>query len=730
MGFIINSYGFPSPQNTVLPSISGTANPGETLTGTDGTWTNSPTSYTYQWKREGVDIPGETANTYIVRNNDVGLDITYSVTAINASGASTSTSAATFISAPSLQTEYTAIQTYATTNTLTQPSARQRQFENRLVKFFKSVGIWTNMEIFYNFYTGGASGYSLINWKNPGTRNATVVSAPVFTALSGWAMDGVDDYLNTNFIPSSHVAVASQNNSSVGVYISAGGQSNGQDVGLITTTRRIAINARNTSDQTYANINDNTAGTTANGEATGLYHVFRSTSTHLSSRRNDISLVTSASTSTGLATSNIYIGARNNSGTADLFSNRTIGAMWFGTSMSIYSNQLKSGFKVYRDAMNVSQARGAFGTLINDNFARSTMNSPTADYVTDVSDFSVDGTKLTVTGGVPGFENRLRYQYGNSFEQWDQSIIGVLVSTPGVATTGLGIGISDYSVPDGERSVTCQLTFESGSNLGKIYIWTYDNTSATQRSVSASGLPFASGDTYRIDLDCSIVSGYRVYTATATRNGSSFVQTQWTTANHAEGSSTGEFAIFSFGGTQTVTNWTINVDDIKHVKDLWIGNSITHGHGATTLNTRFADQVSVTDFMVSAGSGDVTQSVLNKLQNILDYNPHRVFLMIGGNDVALGVSSGTYQANYTQIRNALAGHGIEVIHLLATPRDAVNMTTFNSWISSTFTSDTVIDTFTPLATGTALNNTYDLGDGTHLNQAGYNLVASTINAAL
>ncbi len=39
------------PVNSVLPAISGTAQVGQSLSSSTGTWSGSPTSYAYQWSR-------------------------------------------------------------------------------------------------------------------------------------------------------------------------------------------------------------------------------------------------------------------------------------------------------------------------------------------------------------------------------------------------------------------------------------------------------------------------------------------------------------------------------------------------------------------------------------------------------------------------------------------------------------------------------------------------------
>jgi hypothetical protein len=80
------------PANTVAPAITGTATTGNTLTVSNGTWNNSPTGFTYQWRRAGVDIPGQTAATHVVVAGDVGQALTCAVTATNASGSATAIS--------------------------------------------------------------------------------------------------------------------------------------------------------------------------------------------------------------------------------------------------------------------------------------------------------------------------------------------------------------------------------------------------------------------------------------------------------------------------------------------------------------------------------------------------------------------------------------------------------------------------------------------------------------
>src|SRR5215472_8923272 len=67
------------PTNQTAPAISGTAQEGQTLTSSTGTWTgDNPITFTYQWARCDAsgkncsNISGATNNTYLVAHADVG----------------------------------------------------------------------------------------------------------------------------------------------------------------------------------------------------------------------------------------------------------------------------------------------------------------------------------------------------------------------------------------------------------------------------------------------------------------------------------------------------------------------------------------------------------------------------------------------------------------------------------------------------------------------------------
>lgn len=75
------------PANTSLPSITGTTSAGQTLSCSTGTWTGfGPITYTYQWLRNGSQIAGATASTYIIVTADKLSEISCEVVASDSRG--------------------------------------------------------------------------------------------------------------------------------------------------------------------------------------------------------------------------------------------------------------------------------------------------------------------------------------------------------------------------------------------------------------------------------------------------------------------------------------------------------------------------------------------------------------------------------------------------------------------------------------------------------------------
>ncbi|HET7566675.1 MAG TPA: LamG-like jellyroll fold domain-containing protein [Gaiellaceae bacterium] len=90
-----------SPANTAPPEISGSAVVGQTLTASTGSWSDSPTGYAYQWQQcDGAgancaDIAGETTSSYVVAGGDDSHTLAVVVTATNADGSTSASSAPT-----------------------------------------------------------------------------------------------------------------------------------------------------------------------------------------------------------------------------------------------------------------------------------------------------------------------------------------------------------------------------------------------------------------------------------------------------------------------------------------------------------------------------------------------------------------------------------------------------------------------------------------------------------
>ncbi len=86
--------------NTALPGLGGISQQGQALTVSTGSWSNSPTGFTYQWQRcdsggsSCVDLAGQVASAYALGAADVGQTLRAKVRAVNPGGISSFSSSA------------------------------------------------------------------------------------------------------------------------------------------------------------------------------------------------------------------------------------------------------------------------------------------------------------------------------------------------------------------------------------------------------------------------------------------------------------------------------------------------------------------------------------------------------------------------------------------------------------------------------------------------------------
>lgn len=96
-----------APSWTELPAVSGTAEVGQMLSATTGSWTHEPTSFAYQWERCPAEsgcmpINDATGPTYTVTEADIGDRITVAVSASNEFGGSVPVEAQSTAAVPPL----------------------------------------------------------------------------------------------------------------------------------------------------------------------------------------------------------------------------------------------------------------------------------------------------------------------------------------------------------------------------------------------------------------------------------------------------------------------------------------------------------------------------------------------------------------------------------------------------------------------------------------------------
>lgn len=362
-------------------------------------------------------------------------------------------------------------------------------------------------------------------------------------------------------------------------------------------------------------------------------------------------------------------------------------------------------------------------------------------YALSGAGITFSGGQINMTGGTASFNDYITlidptfpFNY-TCLENFKIVVKAITPSTIDLNSYGIGVGWRSAE----STNVLMNALFRWGWDTGDVNQWhMYPNNSLTaQISTGATINPTASQTVY-ID----IVRVKNVYTCTAYQSDHTTVigvaatfTMSLTTGATNQAHNTSRFVIENFGGTNLkILEWTITSTSLKFPDWAVIGDSNTYGMFATSNANRYAEHAMTLkgrSFSLAAGIDDHTQDVLNRLPEILTgIRPTSgVVLNIGSNDVADGVASGTWQANITSIINQIKATGVKVI-LISPFARSVDLTALNTYISGK-TGVTYLDFFTATkGAGTALNATFDSGDGIHGNLACNNAVYPLLQAVL
>ena len=198
------------PVNSVAPVISGSDYVTSVLTTTNGTWSNTPTSFTYQWYRNTTLISGATSSSYTLVQADADFEVKCKVTAINASGSGVVDSNSIYIYDFNYKEVYTS--GYGTT-----PSLAVSKLQNKLLVDLKTAGVWAKLDSLFVFTGDGDLDFASVDWKllQQGTNNSTTYS----TNQGITANSTASAYFDTNFNPSTAGTNYTQNNASRYAYV-------------------------------------------------------------------------------------------------------------------------------------------------------------------------------------------------------------------------------------------------------------------------------------------------------------------------------------------------------------------------------------------------------------------------------------------------------------------------------------------------------------------------------
>jgi hypothetical protein len=578
------------PSIIVYPSIVATVGSigrlGSTYSISSGTWRNedayNPTSYSYQWKRNGANISGATSQTYTTTSDDVETVISVTITATNSRGQTPITVSTSVIELPYLASA--TVYDY----TITPSSPSSVSISTGTGTYSGSWSATANTTAYeYTTTNGSISSFDQINRTYSGTGTAGNVQVGIRSVNSNRQV----------IIQWQHVAGASSYEIWVGTFgsgspwktVSASGYSVGQTITEI-----------------YTNANSSTTFYTIAPRSTNYQGYAVQYSVATSDKRSGYTYSSTATITTLSAFTYSISNATATPGTPSVsgltFASNNVSYTWNATSnASYYFSYISGGSEGYRSNARYvtndnwgatpgsSYSVGVYAVNTNKQATISWTSSSGASYyiVSYVADGSsgsqqVNGNSLTLAGTNISVSSVTAYTTG-------ASLAGTLSGSSSLslsdATSGTGTSSGTYPVPapsaptglsassGGTSSITASWNAMANTTSYDIYYnstnynpGSYVDFNQTGTSKTISGL--ASGTTWYVWVRSVGPGGTSAWSGPATASTTSAVTTPGvpSVSNNYDGYINGYYTWTltinqGSGGTPTGYDWDLQLSD-------------------------------------------------------------------------------------------------------------------------------------------------------------------------
>ncbi len=226
-------------------------------------------------------------------------------------------------------------------------SAARQATVGTLLAGLQTDGVWTKLDRLWIF--AAENSQSALTDMSSAHTLAAVVAAPTFTIDRGYAGNGSTSYVNTTFNPATQGTNYKLNTASVHCWDNSNrAGANLVQIGSDNGTDYITIATFGLGSTTLLNINELAAGNTgASANSIGFFSLNRSAAAAIQSYQNGASIGSGTTSASVIPSFAVFVGARNSSGTAGLFSTDQMSAAALGGSLSagetlLFYNRLRT----------------------------------------------------------------------------------------------------------------------------------------------------------------------------------------------------------------------------------------------------------------------------------------------------------------------------------------------------------------------------------------------------